>query len=125
MHIVAEFSGIERKKLEDVTIVEAIMNKVASEAKLNVIHKISHQFKPSGASIIYMISESHISIHTWPEHNYAAVDIFTCGEEGNAEDAYKVFVRELKPKKIRRKIFRLKHLEKLQEKNPVKQYLHE
>ena len=95
-HIVAEFSGIERRKLEDVAIVEAIMNKVVSEAQLKVVGEISYQFKPDGASVIKMISESHVAIHTWPEHGYAAVDVFTCGDEGNAEDAYKVLTRASK-----------------------------
>jgi len=121
-HIVAEFSGIERRKLEDVAIVEAIMNKVVSEAQLKVVGEISYQFKPDGASVIKMISESHVAIHTWPEHGYAAVDVFTCGDEGNAEDAYKVLLREFNPTKVRPNEFRLTMLEELQAKNPVKQY---
>lgn len=47
---------------------------------LTVVLDTFHHFKPNGVSGVVVFAESHVSIHTWPEHGYAAVDIFTCGE---------------------------------------------
>jgi S-adenosylmethionine decarboxylase len=47
---------------------------------LTIVLDTFHHFKPNGVSGVVVIAESHVTIHTWPEHGYAAVDIFTCGE---------------------------------------------
>ena len=52
----------------------------AKEAKATIIDISFHEFNPFGISGMVVIAESHLSIHTWPEYNYAAVDIFTCGD---------------------------------------------
>lgn len=52
----------------------------AKEAKATIVDISFHEFNPFGISGMVVIAESHLSIHTWPEYNYAAVDIFTCGE---------------------------------------------
>ena len=52
----------------------------AKEAKATIVDISFHQFNPFGISGMVVIAESHLSIHTWPEYNYAAVDIFTCGD---------------------------------------------
>jgi len=57
-------------------------------ANLTVVSKTGHHFSPYGVSAMVVIAESHLAIHTWPEHKYAAVDVFTCGD---AVDPYKAF----------------------------------
>jgi S-adenosylmethionine decarboxylase len=52
----------------------------AKEAKATIVDISFHEFNPFGISGMVVIAESHLSIHTWPEYNYAAVDIFTCGD---------------------------------------------
>jgi len=52
----------------------------AREAKATIIESRFHQFSPFGISGVVVIAESHLTIHTWPEYGYAAVDIFTCGD---------------------------------------------
>lgn len=52
----------------------------AKIAKATIVGSHFHQFSPFGISGVVVIAESHLAIHTWPEHGYAAVDIFTCGE---------------------------------------------
>lgn len=54
-----------------------------------------HRFSPQGVSGVVIIAESHLSIHTWPEHGYAAVDIFTCGTTVRPEKAAEVLVEKL------------------------------
>ncbi len=56
------------------------MTAAAEAAEATVVGTVFHPFSPQGISGVVVIEESHLSIHTWPEHGYAAVDFFTCGE---------------------------------------------
>ena len=58
--------------------VEPLMKKIIEVGKLNVIGEMKQQFKPIGATILYLLSESHLSIHTYPEKNYCAIDLYCC-----------------------------------------------
>ncbi|MCE4612350.1 MAG: adenosylmethionine decarboxylase [Desulfurococcales archaeon] len=57
-----------------------------------------------GLSVVAIILESHIAIHTWPEFNYATVDVYSCGAHTNPEEAFNYIVEMLKPRKIEAKI---------------------
>ena len=59
----------------------------AKKAKVTIVEKCFHKFSPYGVSGVVVIAESHLAIHTWPEHNYAAVDFFTCNKNCNVEIA--------------------------------------
>lgn len=63
------------------------MQEAALQANATIVQQFFHQFSPFGVSGTVIIAESHLNIHTWPEHRYAAVDIFTCGETLDAEAA--------------------------------------
>lgn len=63
-----------------------------------------HQFNPYGVSGIVLLEESHIAFHSWPEHDYISIDIFSCNGKYNAEIAYNVFKEKLKPKKIKKTV---------------------
>ena len=71
------------------------MLRAAEETGATVIGKIFHQFSPQGVTGVVAIAESHLCIHTWPEFGYAAVDIFTCGENFNPTDAADLIIRAL------------------------------
>ena len=78
-HLVLELNGCNPKLLNDVKRVEEIMVAAAKIAKATIVGTHFHQFSPFGISGVVVIAESHVAIHTWPEHGYAAVDIFSCG----------------------------------------------
>jgi len=60
--------------------IESLMDTAITSAKeLTVVDKFKHNFNPIGLSLIYILSESHISIHTWEEYNYLSIDLYTCG----------------------------------------------
>ena len=80
----------------------------AKNVGAKVIHKTTQRFSPIGVSVILILAETHISIHTWPEYRYAALDIFICGEGKNPEVAWNVIKEALKPKK-----FRIKKIERI------------
>ena len=67
-------------------------------ANATVLNLISNKFEPQGVTAIALLAESHISIHTWPESNYSAVDIFTCGQNMLPELASKYLIEALKAK---------------------------
>ena len=91
-HLLLELNGCNSKLLNDIKRVEDFMVSGAKLAKATIIGSHFHQFSPFGISGVVIIAESHVAIHTWPEHGYAAVDIFTCGETLQPEVAAQYFV---------------------------------
>ncbi len=79
-HLLVELRGCNSKLLNDLKKVEDILVAAAKEAHATVIESRFHKFSPFGISGVVVIAESHLTIHTWPEYGYAAVDVFTCGE---------------------------------------------
>jgi S-adenosylmethionine decarboxylase proenzyme len=80
-HILAEFYECDTDAINDVRIVEETLLNAAKKANATVIGSSFHLFEPHGVSGVVVISESHLAIHSWPEYAYAAVDIFTCGDD--------------------------------------------
>ena len=80
LHLVADLHQYDKKLIRDVEFLAESMRHSAAIAGANVINEFVQQFKPSGASLLFSLSESHISMHTWPEYEYVAVDFFMCGE---------------------------------------------
>ena len=79
-HIICELSGCDARILTDVDRVRSIMVEAAHEANAEILKVAFHRFQPQGVSGVVVIAESHLSIHTWPESGYAAVDFYTCGD---------------------------------------------
>ena len=86
-HILAEIYGCDSEILNNRVSIEKIMVESALKAGAEVREVIFHKFSPQGVSGVVIISESHLTIHTWPELGYATVDIFTCGDKINPWDA--------------------------------------
>jgi S-adenosylmethionine decarboxylase len=79
-HYLAEFFGCDRTKIDDIAFIERIMVEATQLSGAQMIKPFFHQFSPQGISGVVVIAESHFAIHTWPEHGYAAVDLFSCAE---------------------------------------------
>ena len=79
-HIIVELSECNARLLSDVDQVTNILVSAAKEANAEVLQTAFHRFMPQGVSGVVVIAESHLSIHTWPEYGYAAMDIYTCGD---------------------------------------------
>lgn len=79
-HLLVELYGCNPELLKKVNAVREILVMAAKACKATVVDVAFHEFKPFGVSGVVVIAESHLSIHTWPEYQYAAVDIFTCGD---------------------------------------------
>jgi S-adenosylmethionine decarboxylase len=86
-HYIAEASGCTPAIIGKVEAVEQILVRAAEIAGVQVWSISFHRFNPNGVSGVVVISESHLSVHTWPEYGYAALDIFTCGDTAKPEKA--------------------------------------
>jgi len=117
IHIIADFLGVDPRKIARVEDLRVILDRVVSESGLHVISSIFHQFEPYGVSAAYILCESHLSIHTWPECSYVALDIFTCGSDECALKAFDLLVKELKPNIVEKKIIRREFYEKSRNSN--------
>lgn len=97
-HLLIEMKGCTN--LNDKDVIREMLKSAVDACKATLIGVEVHGFNPHGVSGIAIIGESHLSIHTWPEFGYAAVDIFTCGSRVNPYDALPVFKETLKPKEV-------------------------
>ncbi|MEZ4221009.1 MAG: adenosylmethionine decarboxylase [Polyangiaceae bacterium] len=79
-HLIAEFYDCDGNVIDDVDAVREILLATAEAVRATVVGEAFHRFAPQGVSGSLVIAESHMSLHTWPEQAYVAVDIFTCGE---------------------------------------------
>jgi S-adenosylmethionine decarboxylase proenzyme len=83
-HYIIELLTDKAELLDDEKYIYETLVAAANAAKVTIISVTTHQFTPHGITGYLLLAESHISIHTWPEHGYAAVDVFTCGGDPKA-----------------------------------------
>lgn len=93
-----ELKDCNPKILGNLKEVKEAMVDAAKKTKATIIEVSFHEFNPFGISGMVVIAESHISIHTWPEYGYAALDIFTCGETIKPEDAALYLIKRFQSK---------------------------
>ena len=77
-HLIIDLYGAVR--LDEIAHIEGAMRQCVEEAGATLLHIHLHRFSPEGVSGVAVLAESHISVHTWPEANYAAFDVFMCGD---------------------------------------------
>lgn len=95
-HLILELKDCDRKRLSDLDFLRNTLLSACRAAGAIILGESFHSFPPyGGVSGVVIIAESHFSVHTWPEHGYAAVDIFTCGNSLHPERAVELLVREL------------------------------
>ena len=97
-HLLLELYRCDCEKLNDESFLRCTLNRAAKLANATVLNLISNKFEPHGVTAIALLAESHISIHTWPESNYSAVDIFTCGQNMMPEQASQYLIESLMAK---------------------------
>lgn len=98
LHIIAEFWG--SKTIEDSKKIEKILIRAAKEGGNTPLKVTIHKFLPQGITGVVLLAESHIAIHAWPEYDYLAIDIFTCGDKAFPEKSLEYLRKEFKPKKV-------------------------
>jgi S-adenosylmethionine decarboxylase len=94
-HLLVELYECDKEALNDLDLLRDIMIKAAIHCGAVVLGESFHRFSPQGISGVVVIAESHLSIHTWPEFGYAAVDVFTCGTSVDPEKAAELLIEKL------------------------------
>lgn len=97
-HLIIDLIGAQ--KIDDIDHIDKTMRRCVAEANATLLHIHLHHFTPnSGVSGVAVLAESHISIHTWPERGYAALDVFMCGD-AEPERCVEVLRRAFKPRRV-------------------------
>jgi S-adenosylmethionine decarboxylase len=97
-HLLLDLNDCDHELLNDLTTIRDIMLAAASQSGVTVLGESFHRFSPQGVSGVLIIAESHFTIHTWPEHGYAAADIFTCGTTVQPEKAAEIIIERFNPR---------------------------
>ena len=96
VHFLVELSGCPFELLDDEFFIQGALSEATKIANNTLIKLSSHKFEPHGVTAIALLGESHMSVHSWPEEGYAAVDIFTCGETSNPKLAVNYLIDAFK-----------------------------
>lgn len=98
-HMICDIKEINNNEiLNDSNRLNNMLEFICEQFKFEILHKYIHNFDPIGCSIIFLLSESHISIHTFPEKNHISFDLYTCRDYKNNnsyEEIYKYIIRQL------------------------------
>ena len=79
-HYLVDLKDCDPEPIKRVEPTRAILLRAVNDCGATLVNECFHQYEPFGVSGVVLIAESHFSVHTWPEHGFVGVDIFTCGE---------------------------------------------
>ncbi|ALL01194.1 S-adenosylmethionine decarboxylase [Pyrodictium delaneyi] len=99
-HVYGNLYGVDPERLWDEESLKKIVVEAAKVANMHLVELKSWKFTGyhGGVSIIALVLESHIAIHTWPDYGYATVDVYTCGAQSDPWKAFNYIITRLKPK---------------------------
>ncbi len=100
-HYILEACNAHAELLNDKDYIMESLRRAITISNATLMDEISVEFTPQGITAVCLLSESHLSIHTWPEKNYAAIDIFTCGDHCNPLKACNYLVEAFKSEQPR------------------------
>jgi S-adenosylmethionine decarboxylase len=98
-HVAVDTWGVNFDTLNSAELLQSHMVEAAEACGATVLSVQSKQFEPQGATVLVLLSESHLSIHTYPEKGFAAIDCYTCGDTVDPQAAIDYLVNVLKPEK--------------------------
>ena len=110
-HLILDLYDCDREILNDYDGLEALLTTALQMSNATILRIFGHKFEPQGVTLLALLSESHASIHTWPQIGYAAIDLYTCGDTTQTHKAAEFLKHKLKAetceqKEIQRKVFR-------------------
>ena len=83
-HLIIDIHNITNcELLKRVETLQPLMKKIIDELKLNIVGEASHQFSPYGATLLYLLSESHLAIHSYVDEKYCSIDLYVCNDKMN------------------------------------------
>ena len=87
LHYVVDIDNIKNNQIYETEFIKKLCDKLLENTGVNVLNEIHHEFKPQGYTALYLLSESHMSIHTWPENGKIRLDLFSCEVNNKFDDA--------------------------------------
>ena len=101
LHVFGNLYGLDPKLASDPVYLKGLILNAVNKAKMTLVSIDAKAFggKKGGVSVIALVTESHMVLHTWNEYKYATLDIYTCGEHSDPHAAFNYIVQELKPKR--------------------------
>jgi S-adenosylmethionine decarboxylase len=108
-HFVASYLDCNLKSLSDLDSLIHAMDQAVQSSGATILEKAPYVFPPNGLTMVYLLSESHASIHTYPEHGTCFVDLFTCGDTCSSEKFDEVLRLYLQPKIVNAHLFLRDH----------------
>ena len=102
-HLIIEAVGSEQHILNDEKLIRASLIAAARAGDFSIVEVATHKFVPRGVTGYARLEEAHFAIHTWPEHNYAAIDVFGCGDKSKIIKAYNILVERFNPSEVKKK----------------------
>jgi S-adenosylmethionine decarboxylase len=99
-HVLADVWGVDFNKINDIEFLKEHMYKAAEKSGATILAMEDEAFTPCGVTVLVLLSESHLSIHTYPEKGFAAIDGYTCGDDVDPEIAINYLLSILEPERI-------------------------
>ena len=97
-HFVGSYLDCDLRSISDLDSLMCAMDDAVRASGATILDKTVHIFAPNGLTIVYLLSESHASLHTYPEYGHCFIDLFTCGDNCSSEKFHQVLHRHLRPK---------------------------
>lgn len=104
-HFVASYLDCDRRQLSDLDSLMHAMSDAVRASGATILDQTPYIFPPNGLTIVYLLSESHASLHTYPEYGACFVDLFTCGDSCSSEQFDEVMRKYLQPQKVNARLF--------------------
>ncbi|GAA2347101.1 adenosylmethionine decarboxylase [Saccharopolyspora halophila] len=96
-HVLAELEGVDPQLLDDERFLREVLHNALEQSDATVCQMIAERFEPQGVTVLALLSESHASLHTYPEDGSIFIDVFTCGHTAKPEKAVSLLADALKP----------------------------
>jgi S-adenosylmethionine decarboxylase len=102
-HLILDLYDCDKQLLDNYDALRELIETALRMSNATILRIIGEKFAPQGVTLLALLSESHCSIHTWPEIGYAAIDLYTCGDTTNSHKASEFLKYKLKAKKANEK----------------------
>lgn len=99
-HWLVDLITFDKSLLEKVDLVKEKILEISQKSSLNILKTAFHQFEPEGVTGILLLTESHLSIHTWPEKNLVTLDLFSCNEKFDFENFLELLKKAFRAKEV-------------------------
>ncbi len=103
-HFIASYCGCDQTALENVELLIQVMERAVNQSGASILDSSAYQFPGNGLTMVFLLSESHASIHTYPEHQGCFIDLFTCGDHCSYEKFHESLSSYLKPSCVHEKV---------------------